>query len=291
MASRIIFLGTGGDSYVAGRQIRASGGIIIQDGEIQLHIDPGPGAIVRAAENGINPRENTAVIVTNNNILHSNDINAVIDAMTYGGFDKKGVLVANPSLVNGTEGKPPLLTNFHKNCLERVIVMQPGQKLGIENLEIHATKSYNEHEDSLGLKIFTTESVIGYTSNTKYTKELASQYQGVDILIINIVMPTNEKAENRMGTDDAIKLIKQVNPKLAIITGFGIKMIKADPLSEGREIQKTTGIQILTAKDGMSLIPGSYAARSKQKRLNLYDDKTIDEQENTQSNPNNNNTE
>ncbi|MDP6600597.1 MAG: MBL fold metallo-hydrolase, partial [Candidatus Woesearchaeota archaeon] len=87
IASSIIFLGTGGDSYVVGKQLRASGGIILQINDDQYHIDPGPGALVMAKETGVNLRANTALFVTHNHLNHCNDINAVIDAMTYGGFD------------------------------------------------------------------------------------------------------------------------------------------------------------------------------------------------------------
>ena len=66
--SSIIFLGTGGDSYVIGRQLRASGGIILQLDEDQYHIDPGPGSLVMAKEAGINLRANTALFVSNNSI-------------------------------------------------------------------------------------------------------------------------------------------------------------------------------------------------------------------------------
>ena len=53
MENKITFLGTGGDAFVIGKQIRASGGIILQAEGLQFHIDPGPGALVKAAENGI----------------------------------------------------------------------------------------------------------------------------------------------------------------------------------------------------------------------------------------------
>ena len=79
IASSVIFLGTGGDSYVIGKQLRASGGIILQLDEDQYHIDPGPGSLVMARESGINLRANTALFVTHNHLNHANDINAVID--------------------------------------------------------------------------------------------------------------------------------------------------------------------------------------------------------------------
>ena len=88
MASAIIFLGTGGDAYTVGKGSLSAGGIIIQVNDNQFHIDPGPGSLFMAKQMGINLRGNTAVLASNANIYNSNDINAVIDAMTYSGFDK-----------------------------------------------------------------------------------------------------------------------------------------------------------------------------------------------------------
>ena len=47
-------------------------------------------------------------------------------------------------------------------------------------------------------------------------------------------------------------------------------MLKADPLYEARGIQKKTGIQIISAKDGMTINPISYSAGLRQKTLRMY---------------------
>ena len=52
--ARIIFLGTAGSTAVVSKQLRASGGIIIQVEDLQFHLDPGPGALVKAKEYGVN---------------------------------------------------------------------------------------------------------------------------------------------------------------------------------------------------------------------------------------------
>ncbi|MBW2980191.1 MBL fold metallo-hydrolase, partial [Candidatus Woesearchaeota archaeon] len=70
-----MFLGTAGDAFVLGRQLRTSGGIILNVGENQFHIDPGPGALSVAKQCGINIRANTAVFVSHAHLMHSNDIN------------------------------------------------------------------------------------------------------------------------------------------------------------------------------------------------------------------------
>ncbi len=66
------------------------------------------------------------------------------------------------------------------------------------------------------------------------------------------------------------KIINKVKPRLAIITHFGIKMLKADPLYEAREIQNKTGVQIISAKDGMTIDPISYSSGLRQKTLKMY---------------------
>ncbi len=270
MANNITFLGTGGDSFVVGKSMRANGGIVFQIDESQFHIDPGVGAVVRAAENGINLRANTAILVSSSNILGSNDVNAVIDAMTYGGFDKSGILVANSTLVNGNEIMSPILSEYHKKCLEKIVILNPGQRLGIEDTEINAVPIENQDEKATGFKMYAPDFTAGYVPDTKYSKDLYKHFQGCDILIVNVNVPGGEKEPNKLNSEEAAKLIDKAHPKLAVITGFGIKMIRADPLYEGREIQKKTGVQVLVAKDGMSLTPSSYSAKSDQKRLNTF---------------------
>ena len=109
------------------------------------------------------------------------DNNAVVDAMTYGGLDKKGVLVTNQTVVNGSEGIKPYLTNFHKNCLERIIVLDTGQKLAIEDVEVNALPADNPFDPSaIGFKFYTPEFVLGYSSDTSYSKALIKAYQGCD---------------------------------------------------------------------------------------------------------------
>lgn len=265
MEPKLLFLGTGSEIAVIGKQTRGSGGIIIQTDDCQFHIDPGPGALVRAAMHGINVREHTAIFVSHEHTAHCADTNALISAMTLNGFDKHGVLVASESfLKNGN------LTDFYKSCLEKIIVASPGKKIGVENIEIHALKTLHNDQNCVGFKFFTPKFILTYTSDTKYDKGLLEQYMKSDILIINIPFPIKTKDPKTLSSDDAVKIISKTQPKLAIITHFGSKILNANPIYEAREIQKLTKTQVIAAEDGMVIEPTSYSANMKQKTLNLY---------------------
>ena len=79
--NEIVFLGTGGGRFSVGRQLRASGGIILRISGIQFHVDPGPGALVRAREYNINPRETSVLLASNSMLDHCNDVNIITQEM------------------------------------------------------------------------------------------------------------------------------------------------------------------------------------------------------------------
>jgi len=265
--SSIIFLGTGGDSFVVSRQLRSSGGIILQVDDNQFHIDPGPGALARAADFGVNLRANTAVLVSHNHLIHCNDINAVIYAMTYSGFDKKGVLVSNSTIANGAENYQPFLMKSARECLEKHIILEPGKKVGINEVEIRALKAVHSEPNTIGFKFLTPYYTLSYSADTMYTEEIAEQYKNSNILILNVLSQKKEDAGMNLCIGDAVKIINAVKPRLAIITHFGINMVKANPLYEVREIQKQTGVHVIAANDGMIINPISHSIESAQKTI------------------------
>jgi ribonuclease BN (tRNA processing enzyme) len=270
MGAKIIFLGTGGDALVVGKQLRASGGFILQINENQFHIDPGPGALVRAAQYDVNLRENTAVLVSHAHVNHCNDVNAVINAMTHAGLDKFGVLIGNKTVINGNAEEKPILTEFHKKCVEKVIAMEYGQKIGIDNVEIKALYARHSDMDTIGFKFITPEFTLSYTSDTEFSNDLAKFHEDSDIMVINVVYPSDIKEKYNLNSEDALKLINKVQPKLAILQHFGIKMLSVNPLHEARELQKRTKTQIMAAKDGLSLDLMPYLRKPSQKKLTQF---------------------
>lgn len=270
MESKIIFLGTAGDTITTGKQLRGSGGIILHIEDFQFHLDPGPGASLRARQFNINPRNNTAIISTNNSLLCAGGLNEIISAMTHDGLDKKGVIIGNDSVINETEKNDPLLNKFYRNCVEKFIAIKPGQKVGINTTEIHAIKAFNDKYPAFGLKFITPKFILTYSSLTKYNSELLNEYKDSTILILNASYPLESEKTDLLNLNDIIKILEEIKPKLCILTNFGIKSLNSDPLYESREIQKRTETQVIAAKDGMVISPNNYSANQIQKTLNFY---------------------
>lgn len=272
MRSRIVFLGTAGNLSVVRKQTRSSGGFVVQVGETQLHVDPGPGALTNAAMCGINVREHTGILVSHVHLNHCNDLNALIHAMTLNGLDSHGVLVAPESVVKGTQHLKPVLHNHFANHLEKIIIAQPNKKIAIENIEIHPVFAKHEDPHALGFKLFTPEFVLVYSGDTNYDGGLTDAYADADILILNCQHPGKSNGPG-LCSADVIKIVKKARPKLCILAHFSQKMLDAKPLYEAREIQKQSGVQVIAAEDGMSLDPVAYSAELKQKTLNIFENR------------------
>ncbi|MEM2130913.1 MAG: hypothetical protein QXM96_01965 [Candidatus Woesearchaeota archaeon] len=263
---RILFLGTGNGIEVIGKQIRSSGGIILNIDEEQFHIDPGPSSLLMAKLHNINVRETTALFITKNELSKANDGNAVIAAMTLNGLDKKSVLVCNSNVIEKKDNNFPFINDIYKNFVEKIIMTDNTKKIGINQVDIEII----DLDTSIGLKFLTSKYVLSYVSDTEYSNNLIEKLKNTDILILNIPDPREIKRKDFLNSQDAEKIILKLKPQLAIITGFGIKMLQADPLYEARELQKNTKTNVIAAKDGMLINPLSFTTTVRQSSLNNY---------------------
>lgn len=270
--SSIVFLGTGGDNFVVGKGMRSAAGIVVQVNATQVHIDPGPGALAGAVACGVNVRENTGLLVSNNSLVRCNDVNVVVGAMTHEGLDAFGVLLTASSVVEGGSDVPPVVRKDVLSSVEKVVLCKPKQKIAVEDVEIHPLPAFGSDVTGVGFKLFTRDFILTYTGDTRYDKSLLDEYERSDVIVFNCCFPAGTKDPELLSSDDVVLILQKlsVKPRLVVITGFGRKMMQANPVYEAREIQKRSGVQVVCASDGMRVDPSSYSANLREKTLNLF---------------------
>lgn len=60
-----------------------------------------------------------------------------------------------------------------------------------------------------------------------------------------------------MSTDDAVRIVDEVRPELAIMTHLGMSMLREGPEKEAKLIQGKTGVSTVAAVDGMTALFGT----------------------------------
>src|SRR4030042_1342007 len=107
---RITFLGTGGARFVTITQVRATGGWILELAGEMIHVDPGPGALVRAKQYGVNLQKLTGIVLSHVHPDHIADATLVLEAMTHGALKRKGVVLANEIAFEGSDDFVPVFS-------------------------------------------------------------------------------------------------------------------------------------------------------------------------------------
>jgi phosphoribosyl 1,2-cyclic phosphodiesterase len=253
----LTFLGTGGGRFTTITQKRRTAGIRIQYEKANIHLDPGPGALIHSLNAGLNPQKINTILISHSHPDHYNDAEILIEAMTHGTTTKRGTLATAHSVLYGNEQTETSISKYHQQMPEQVIDAKPGTAFNIQNLKITATKAKHTDPDAIGFRIKTpTHGDIAYTSDTEYFADLSKPYTGTRVLILCVLRPTGSPWKGHMTTDDAIRIIEETKPEMAILTHFGIKMIMKSPANEAKLVQEKTGTPTTAATDGMHISIG-----------------------------------
>lgn len=251
MPSTIYFLGSGGGRFATITQRRGTGGFRLHIGKTKMHVDPGPGALVRSHALSLNPTELRAVIVTHCHPDHYTDAEVLVEAMTRGGTEKKGALIGNKTVIDGSDFGGPAISKYHRSIPKEVTVASPGSVMMVEGIKIEATKAVHSDPYSIGLRFFTQDGIISYISDTQYFEEQAGMYRDSRVVIEEVTRPGNDRIPLHMCSDDAIKVLREIKPEVALLTHFGMKMISAGPEKEVRHIGEASGVRTVAARVGM----------------------------------------
>src|SRR5512136_2507474 len=147
--SFIKFIGTAGARFVVTKQLRSSGGVWMSVGETNLYIDPGPGALVRCLSSRpkLEPSTLNGILLTHKHLDHSGDVNVMIEAMTEGGFKKRGVLFAPRDALE----EDPVVLRYVREYVERVEVLKENTSYRIGNLQFATAQRHRHRVETYGL--------------------------------------------------------------------------------------------------------------------------------------------
>jgi ribonuclease BN (tRNA processing enzyme) len=250
---KLTFLGTGGGRFMTINQLRGSGGFILEmDGE-NIHVDPGPGALVNAKKYGVKLLGKlTGVVISHTHPDHCTDAEMVIEAMTFGAKKKRGFVLGNHYVFNDADGDGyvRLLSGYHLRTVEKVKLMEPGDVFDTGKIKITATPTKHADSRAVGY-VFSGTEKVGYTSDGEYFNGMEEHFRDCDYLIVNCMRPRDDPWPEQMNAAMAGDLVGKAKPKTAILTHMGMKMLRGVVDREAKWIEQRTGIKTVVARDGM----------------------------------------
>lgn len=215
-------------------------------------MDPGPGAFVYLHQMGLDPRNIDIVVLSHLHLDHSADVNVVIEAASEGGKNRRVVLVAPRTALEGEDRV--VLPYIRKERVGAEYVLEEGTEIKHAGISIRAVMKHRHHGVETYALLF--DNRVLYVSCALYEDKMLDMYpKNVDVTIINTTLYKKSKYVEHLSVEDAKKIIGSVRPKLAVLTHFGYEILKnMDPQAIASEVEESTGIRTVSAYDGMEVI-------------------------------------
>ncbi len=234
-------------------QLLASGGLWLNLNGTEILVDPGPGCLVQVTKRKLRAEKLSAIILSHRHLDHSADVNIMVEAMTGGRLKQHGWLFA-PADALETE---PVIFSFLKDCLEGIEVLGEGKSYSIGNISFSTPLRHIHSVETYGLVFQTGKHTFSHITDTRYFDGLCQSYGG-ELLIINVpfLEPRPPGTMGALPTDhlsvpDAEHIIRELKPKVAILTHFGMNVWRAKPWLVAEKLSQQTGIKVVAARDGM----------------------------------------
>jgi ribonuclease BN (tRNA processing enzyme) len=246
LTDTITFLGTAGARFMVSRQLAASGGLWLSLNGTQILIDPGPGCIVQATKRKLSPEKLSAIILSHRHLDHAADVNVMVEAMTNGGLNRHGRLFAPADAL----GPEPVIFSYLKSYIEGITVLEAEKSYQTGNISFRTSVRHIHPVETYGMIFQSSGQKIGYIADTRYFEGLTNSY-AAELIIINMVLTEPRPPIDHLSIPDAECIIKEIKPRVAILSHFGLHVWQAKPWLIAEELSQNTGTRVIAARDGM----------------------------------------
>jgi ribonuclease BN (tRNA processing enzyme) len=243
---RLTFLGTAGARVMVSKQLLASGGLWLDLGGTQLLLDPGPGTLVQCTKRKLDPSKLRAILLSHRHLDHSADMNIMIEAMTEGGLRRRGIVFVPADALNDD----PIILRYVRRYPQDIEILTEGGTYTIGDIFLETPLRHHHSVETYGLVFRTPRHTFSCIVDSEYFPGLSQHYQG-ELLIINTVRLEPGGPYQHLSAADAREIIRELRPRVAILSHFGMTMWRARPWEVARRLSEETGVRVIAARDGM----------------------------------------
>jgi phosphoribosyl 1,2-cyclic phosphodiesterase len=242
---KLTFMGTAGARFMVAKQLAASGGLYIEEGNTRLSLDPGPGAIVQYAKRKVDLTKLDAIVISHRHLDHSNDVNVMIEAMTDGGFRHRGRLYCPSDALDGD----PVVLKYIRQFPQEIVTLEPETEYTVGEVTFTTTPRHVHQVETYGFRFGNR---LGWVTDSAYYDGIAEQHKA-DVMVIHLVLMECRAGLPHLCLDDAERIIREAKPRLAILTHYGMTVWRAHPWELAEDLTQRIGTEVKAARDGMSL--------------------------------------
>lgn len=239
-------MGTAGARFMVSKQVAASGGLLLEQDGTRLAIDPGPGALVQYARRSVDLTKIDGLLLSHRHLDHSTDINVMVEGMTEGGFTRRGTLFCPGDALD----EDPVVLHYVRGFPEEVVRLEPDTGYEVGGITFRTSARHVHGVETYGF-VF-GDGDLGWITDSKYYEGISEQHRA-EVMVIHTVLLESHPRLPHLGVDDVERILREAQPRRAILTHFGMTVWQARPDEVAAELSRRTGVRVDAATDGMAI--------------------------------------
>jgi phosphoribosyl 1,2-cyclic phosphodiesterase len=242
---KLTFMGTAGARFMVAKQVAASGGLFLEDGDTRIALDPGPGAIVQYAQRGIDLTTLDAIVLSHRHLDHCGDVNVMLEGMTDGGFQHRGQLFCPADALD----EDPVVLKYVRRFPREIVRLAPETSYSVGGIGFTTSGRHVHQSETFGFRFANR---LGWVTDSGYYDGIAEQHRA-DVMLIHTVLHDCVPTLPHLCIADAERIIRDARPKIAFITHYGMTVWRANPTAIAATMSQRLGIDVRAAHDGLSI--------------------------------------
>jgi phosphoribosyl 1,2-cyclic phosphodiesterase len=238
-------MGTAGARFMVAKQVAASGGLFIEDGQTRLALDPGPGAIVQYARLGLDLTTLDAIVLSHRHLDHSGDVNVMLEGMTDGGFQHRGRLFCPSDALDDD----PVVLQYIRRFPSEIVRLTPETTYAVNGLSFTTSARHVHQSETYGFRF---GDKLGWITDSGYYDGIAEQHRA-QVMVIHTVLRDCVPTLPHLCIADAERIIRDAKPQVAFLTHYGMTVWRANPTDVAAAMSQRTGVDVRAASDGLSI--------------------------------------
>ena len=242
---RLTFMGTAGARFMVARQVAASGGLFVEEGDTRISLDPGPGAVVQYARRQVDLTTLDAIVISHRHLDHVGDVNVMLEAMTDGGFQHRGVLYCPSDALDDD----PVVLRYVRRFPREIVRLAPNTLYSVNGLSFTTSGRHAHQVETYGFRF---GEKLGWITDSEYYDGIAEQHRA-EVMVIHTVLLHCHAGLPHLCVADVERIVREAKPKIAFLTHYGTTVWRAGPAAIASDLSQRTGVDVRAAADGLSI--------------------------------------
>src|SRR6059036_1132642 len=233
-------MGTAGARFMVAKQVAASAGLYIEEGDTRLALDPGPGAVVAYAARRVDLTTLDAIVVSHRHLDHAGDVNVMVEAMTDGGFAHRAMLFCPSDALD----EDPVVLKYLRRFPREIVRLAPETTYSVNGVSFTTSARHVHQVETYGFRF---GDKLGWVTDSAYYDGIAEQHKA-EVMVIHVVLMQCRAELPHLCLDDAERIIREAKPRLAILTHYGMTVWRAHPWELAAGLTQRLGVEVKAAR-------------------------------------------